>query len=187
MKLLEELINSEQYNFEGIEAPFFLIGLLSAFENRYQAKTDRLFEDISWKQFFAIICINLCRESPTIKELADFMGSSHQNVKQILIKLEKKGFVEMQVDEKDRRKQRIFLTEKARAFSASHDAQSQQIVSRIFAGLPEEQLCLCSLSGRPWLRDLCLQHFCRKCGALVQGCPELSPERGRQEHLRYFE
>lgn len=31
------------------------------------------------------------------------MGSSHQNVKQILLKLEKKGFVNVVVDENDRR------------------------------------------------------------------------------------
>ena len=76
----------------------FLIGLLSAFENRFQAVADSFFKEITWKQFFAIICINLCRESPTINELSEVMGSSHQNVKQILLKLEKKGFVEMIVD-----------------------------------------------------------------------------------------
>ncbi len=36
------------------------------------------------------------------------MGSSHQNVKQILLKLEKKHFVSTVPDEKDKRKQRIF-------------------------------------------------------------------------------
>lgn len=46
----------------------------------------------------------------------------------------------MQTDAEDKRKQRIFMTQKAREFSASHDAQSQQIVSRIFAGIPEEEL-----------------------------------------------
>ena len=46
----------------------------------------------------------------------------------------------MQTDEKDRRKQRIFLTEKAREFSASHDAQSQKIVEAIFEGIPQEEL-----------------------------------------------
>ena len=68
------------------------------------------------------------------------MGSSHQNVKQILLKLEKKGFVTMQTDTKDRRKQRIYLTEKAREFSASHDAQSQKIVGAIFQGISQESL-----------------------------------------------
>ena len=140
MKLLEELINSEQYNFEGLEAPFFLIGLLSAFENRYQAKTDKLFEDISWKQFFAIICINLCRESPTIKELADFMGSSHQNVKQILNKLENKGYIEMLPDESDKRKQRIIVTEKTKVFCAKHDENGQQFIRKLFEGIPDEDI-----------------------------------------------
>ena len=140
MKLLEEVINSEQYNFEGIEAPFFLIGLLSAFENRYQAKTDKLFEDISWKQFFAIICINLCKESPTIKELAEIMGSSHQNVKQILNKLEDKGYVKTVLDEQDKRKQRIILTEKTRAFCEEHDEGSKTIVKKIFEGIDEKDI-----------------------------------------------
>ena len=35
-------------------------------------------KEISWKQFFAIICINLCKTPPTVKELAKIMGSSIQ-------------------------------------------------------------------------------------------------------------
>ena len=140
MKLLEEVINSEQYNFEGIEAPFFLIGLLSAFENRYQAKTDKLFEDISWKQFFTIICINLCRESPTIKELADFMGSSHQNVKQILNKLEHKGYIELLPDKSDKRKQRIALTQKTQDFCAEHDVGGEIFMQKLFDGISTEDI-----------------------------------------------
>ena len=75
MRNFEELISTGEFNFEGIDASLFLLGLLSAFNNRYQAKADSFFEKISWKQFFAIICINLCKESPTIKELAEVMGS----------------------------------------------------------------------------------------------------------------
>lgn len=44
------------------------------------------------------------------------MGSSHQNVKQILLKLEKKGFVTIIVDKNDKRKQRIELTDYCRDF-----------------------------------------------------------------------
>ena len=80
-------------DFTGIEPSYFLLGLLSAFDNRFQAMADNDMKEISWKQFFAIICIDMCKESPTVKELAEIMGSSHQNVKQILLKLEKKGFV----------------------------------------------------------------------------------------------
>ena len=128
MRNFEELISTGEFNFEGIDASLFLLGLLSAFDNRYQAKADSFFEEISWKQFFAIICINLCKESPTIKELAEVMGSSHQNVKQILNKLENKGFVKTISDEADKRKQRIILTEKTQAFCEELEKGSQRIV-----------------------------------------------------------
>ncbi|MBQ7924877.1 MAG: MarR family transcriptional regulator, partial [Lachnospiraceae bacterium] len=94
----------------------------------------------SWKQFFAIICINLCKESPTIKELAEIMGSSHQNVKQILLKLEKKGFVAVVADKTDRRKQRVLLTEQCMRFCAENDVQSARAVTAMFQGISEEQL-----------------------------------------------
>lgn len=135
MKNLEDLVVSEELSFDGIEASFFLLGLLSAFDNRYQAKADSFFEDISWKQFFAIICIQLCKEAPTIKDLAEVMGSSHQNVKQILNKLEKKGYVQTLQDEEDKRKQRIILTEKTRTFCEEHDAESQMAVGKMFKGI----------------------------------------------------
>ena len=118
----------------------FLIGLLSAFENRFQAVADSFFEEITWKQFFAIICINLCRESPTINELSEVMGSSHQNVKQILLKLEMKGFVEMIADEKDRRKQRIVTTKKCEDFCQRNDQGSKIQMNKIFEGISQEQL-----------------------------------------------
>ena len=121
----------------------FLLGLLSAFDNRFQASADAFFKEITWKQFFAIICINLCKEAPTINELSEVMGSSHQNVKQILLRLEKKGFVSTVVDEKDKRKQRIIVTDAARAFLEENDnngQQSQYIIGRIFEGVDEKSL-----------------------------------------------
>ena len=97
-------------------------------------------KEISWKQFFAIICTNLCKESPTIKELAEIMGSSHQNVKQILLKLEKKGFVDIVVDDKDKRKQRVILTQYCKEFCEKNDETAQVSMQKMFAGIQEEQL-----------------------------------------------
>ena len=58
---LKEVIRSDNVNFTGIESSYFLLGLLSAFENRFQAMADSTMKEISWKQFFVIICINLCK------------------------------------------------------------------------------------------------------------------------------
>lgn len=137
---IKEVINSEKVDFTGIESSYFLIGLLSAFENRFQAVADSTMKEISWKQFFAIICINMCKEKPTVKELAEIMGSSHQNVKQILLKLEKKGFVSITADESDKRKQRIELTEYCKVFCAKNDDIAMNIMRKMFKGVSNEQL-----------------------------------------------
>ena len=136
----DEAMNMEQVEFGSMPPQAFLLGLLSAFDNRYQASADAFFEGITWKQFFAIICVNLCKEPPTLNDLSEVMGSSHQNVKQILLKLEKKGFVTLEPDEKDKRKQRILITDQCREFCNKNDEQSRRIISRIFAGVEEDDL-----------------------------------------------
>lgn len=123
-----------------IENPFFLVGLLSEFNNRFQTRGDAFFEEISWRQCFLLICMNLLGEPPTIRQLADLSGSSHQNVKQLLLRLEKAGFVELKPDTEDRRKMRIFKTEKAREFEKAHDQPSAAFMQQLFAGVSPEAL-----------------------------------------------
>ena len=138
--ILEEVIQSDKVDFSEIPSNYYLLGLLSAFENRFQAMADNVMKKISWKQFFAIICINLCREAPTIKELSDVLGSSHQNVKQILLKLEKKGFIQFQPDEADKRKQRIVLTDTCRDFCDRNNEMSISIMEKMFEGILDEDI-----------------------------------------------
>lgn len=137
---MKDVMQNENIDFTGIESSYFLLGLLSAYDNRFQTAADRLIGEISWKQFFTIICINLCKEKPTIKELAEIVGSSHQNVKQILLKLEKKGFVRITVDGEDRRKQRVELTEKCIRFCSDNEEKSNRAMKMMFRGISEEHL-----------------------------------------------
>ena len=139
----DEVTNLEKGLYEEMPPQPFLLGLLSAFDNRYQAMADAFFKEITWKQFFAIICIKICKEPPTLNELSTIMGSSHQNVKQILLKLEKKGFVSTVPDEKDKRKQRVFVTDKCVEFLEQNDHNGQQskyIRGRIFDGVDDKSL-----------------------------------------------
>ena len=141
----DEVMNMSKVEFGQMPPQAFLLGLLSAFDNRYQAAADKYFKEITWKQFFAIICINLCKETPTLNDLSEVLGSSHQNVKQILLKLESKGFVSMKTDEKDKRKQRFFVTDKCRKFMEENDNQSRtsaQVVEQIFEGIDEKNLAV---------------------------------------------
>lgn len=136
----DNIMNLSKVEFGDMPPQAFMLGLLSAFDNRFQACADKFFQEITWKQFFAVICISICKEKPTINELAEIMGSSHQNVKQILLKLEHKGFVELSPDEKDKRKQRIILTEKCMNFCEKNDGQSKEAIRKIFDGIDENQL-----------------------------------------------
>lgn len=135
-KIMEE----GKVDLSGIPSSYFLLGLLTAFDNRFQASADRTMGEISWKQFFAVICTDLCREPPTLKELAEIMGCSHQNAKQILLKLQKKGFVELKTDEQDRRKQRILLTDPCRRFCQENQEMTGKIMDSMFSGIPEADL-----------------------------------------------
>ena len=58
---IKDVIRSDKVDFTGIDPSYFLLGLLSAFDNRFQAVADSTMKEVSWKQFFAIICINLCK------------------------------------------------------------------------------------------------------------------------------
>ena len=138
--IIEEVVQSGKIDFSVIPSSYYLLGLLSAFENRFQAVADNVMQEISWKQFFAIICISMCKEAPTLKELSDILGSSHQNAKQILLKLEKKGFIRFEEDAADKRKQRIVLTEHCREFCEKNDEMSKKIMEQMFGGIPEEDI-----------------------------------------------
>ena len=117
----------------------YFLGLFSAFDNRFQAIADKSFKKITWKQFFAIICITLCKDSPTINKLSEVMGSSHQNVKQILLKLEKINFVKIIQDSKDRRKQIVILTPECLDFCKENDKSNQTIMEKIFANVDDSE------------------------------------------------
>ena len=77
---------------------------------------------------------------PTIKELSDAVGSSHQNVKQMLLKIEKAGFIEFVPDELDKRKQRISVTEKAVEFDDSYGEPSNLFIKQLYKNIDMDKL-----------------------------------------------
>lgn len=118
----------------------YLIGLINRFNNRFQTAADAMFEEISWKQEFFLRCITLFCEPPTIKDMAELIGCSHQNAKQILSKLEKSGLVEIKQDCCDRRKQRIVATGDGVSLLEKYSEQSAKAMDTVFADISPEDL-----------------------------------------------
>ena len=133
MKLEEQLKDN-------IPPESYLIGLLSSFNNSFQATADLIYKEITWKQFFAIVCISICKEAPTLGEVSKLMGSSHQNVKQILLKLEKKDFIKFVTDDIDKRKQRILLTDKCIKFSNDNNVEALKKMAILYKNIDKKDL-----------------------------------------------
>ena len=113
-----------------------LFGLFFSFANRLQAVGDTFYDEITCKQFFALICLSLFQDNdPTINELSEVMGSSHQNVKQIISKLENKGFVKVYKDELDKRKQRVCITEKLKNLELKYNEKEKEFMNQLYEGI----------------------------------------------------
>ncbi|MDD6038762.1 MAG: MarR family transcriptional regulator, partial [bacterium] len=127
--------------YQMIEHRRALFGLFFAFHNRLQAVGDAFYEEITCKQFFLLICMNLYQEeAPTAGELAKTMGCSRQNVKEILNSLEKKQFVRLETDEKDKRKKRVCLTDKARGMTLKYQEKQALFMRSLYEGVSEEEI-----------------------------------------------
>jgi len=93
--------------------------------------------------------------SPSLSEAAEKYGSSRQNIKQIALGLEARGFVRLVADPTDARTTRIELTERVREFDQPPMAErTTTMLEDVFAGLtPDETRDLRDLAHR-WLDGL---------------------------------
>ena len=129
-----EMINS-------MDKRFALFGYFFAMSNRLQTVGDRFYEEITCKQFFLMICLRLFENgAPTINELSEIMGCSHQNVKSIAGKLEEKGYLEIRPDSDDARKLRICLTSKADSLARKYQKKEVDFIDMLFTGISDKQI-----------------------------------------------
>jgi DNA-binding MarR family transcriptional regulator len=78
--------------------------------------------------------------APTIGEVAIFVGSSHQNVKQLAIKLEKRGYMNIQKDEKDLRTSRLVLREEYYRFMETRQEQTERFLENLFKDFSKDDI-----------------------------------------------
>ena len=127
--------------FPKFEDEYMLFGMLFVLGNKLQTLGDSFYEEITSKQWFVLLMMNVFgNDYPTLNELSDAMGSSHQNVKQLVIKLETKGYVELYTDEKDRRKIRIRKTTKYDDLDMKYKKKQQEFMTMLFANLDKQEI-----------------------------------------------
>ncbi len=130
----------DKVKYEQFAPPFVLVALLNRFDNRYQSAADAFFKELSWKQMYFLNGITMFGEAPTMQDMADLMGCSHQNVNKLASKLLKEGYITSVQDENDRRKQRLSLTDKAKDFLNRNKTEAYKCVTDIFSAVSVDEL-----------------------------------------------
>lgn len=121
----------------------FVFGSILIVSNKMDTLLERELKeyDLTAKQWFMTVVIeNSFDMPPTIKEAAKAMGSSHQNVKQIALKLEQKGLITLEKDKKDSRVTRIRLTEQSYKFSEIIQAKAATFTEALFMGIEDDEM-----------------------------------------------
>lgn len=121
----------------------YLFGMIFIVSNRVDTMLEREFRrfDITTKQWFlSVILDNLFDNPPTMKEAAKEMGSSHQNVKQVALKLEQKGLLSLQKDKRDARVTRLKLTENSYNFWEKVRKEGITFTQSLFKNIDKDEL-----------------------------------------------
>lgn len=110
--------------------------LLLVMAQHLRSFLDRLYADdgITTQQA-ALLTVVRELGGPTQGEAAEVLGTSHQNVKQLIAALERKGFLRVEVDPEDRRARRLRDTAKSRRYWAHRDPGDFDRVLTLFDDL----------------------------------------------------
>jgi DNA-binding MarR family transcriptional regulator len=131
----------EHIDFSGLSEAEVIYGLLFAVSNKLQACADKVLPDITSRQHFLLIVLSVFKDKyPSLKEVAQAVGSSYQNVKKMADSLEKKGFLILKRDEHDKRKYNLMMTDKVAAFSEVIDEEAKAFMEHLYQGLTQDDL-----------------------------------------------
>lgn len=121
----------------------YLFGMIFIVANRVDTMLEREFKrfGITTKQWFlSSIIDNLFDTPPTLKEVAKEMGSSHQNVKQVALKLEQKKLLILQKDKRDARVTRLKLSENSYDFWKKLRGEGTSFTQALFKNIDKDEL-----------------------------------------------
>ena len=121
----------------------FVFGALLLLGNQMNTRLDReLAEfDVTTVQWFMTIAIEtMFAAPPTLQQVARLLSTSHQNIKQVALKLADKGMLTLVKDSHDRRVTRLHLTDRCRQLWAQTDVKGADFMARLYDGIDEKDL-----------------------------------------------
>lgn len=92
------------------------------------------------RQWFLCVVLEQAGKDLSLRETALRMGTSHQNAKQLALKLERKGYLRIDRDPRDARALRLSLTEECRSYWERRKDQDRDILGSLFRSVSDAEL-----------------------------------------------
>jgi DNA-binding MarR family transcriptional regulator len=121
----------------------FILVMVFMIEQRWRYFIDKELEPdgITSKQWLMLIMIGAgFKYAPSIREVADAMSTTHQNVKQIAASMERRGFMTLERDEKNKRIIRLKVTDKCNDLFKRREENDIKAMAAMFDNLSDDEM-----------------------------------------------
>lgn len=142
------------YDFEKMDKRYIIFANIFLLSNRLQTVMDSNIEELTAKQWLTAMMLGMFDEPPTLKQLAKICDSSHQNTKQLISKLESKGFIRIENDSKDLRAMRILTTDKWVKWNQDNNESSINFITKMFENLTDEEITVMNKAQQKIYKNL---------------------------------
>ena len=142
MKNPDELKN-EHDNGQRLDMEKYILVILFLIQQRWTYTINKEFQrdNITTKQWLMLIVLgNAFEHAPSMQEVANAMSITHQNVKQLAVRLESEGFITIERDEKNKRILRLKVTEKSEEYWNERAEDHAKSIRSYFKDLDDDEI-----------------------------------------------
>lgn len=113
---------------------------LNATYNKLVIEAEKTWEDLTVKQFLTLLGIYHIEENPNYNKIAQKLGTTKQNAKQLVSILERKGYVTVTQSIDDRRSVNVRVTDSAKKTIELSSAQSIAFLEQMGSNLTQDEM-----------------------------------------------
>ena len=121
----------------------YIFGSILLLSNKMQIRGDKILSDITLKQWFLLVLISkMENKNPTIKEIAEFSGTTRQNVKKMLEQLHNKKYIKIQSSKTDSRALNVSLLKKTFDYFIENEKKVTEAAHQMFSEITDEEISI---------------------------------------------
>lgn len=126
-----------------LEYEKFIFATVFILANKLQVVGDKYLDEVTTKQWFVLLMVaQFQNQAPTLGQVAALLGTSHQNTKQLALKLELKGLLQIEKDRKDSRALRLKITQKSYDYFAERTDKDIYLLNELFKEFDKEEIAV---------------------------------------------